>query len=104
MTSTPEGNIHSSSDTTTVVSTAATGTMIVVDIHNAHLGSVFEVDSLEEGKSAIKELAEYKLSRELNNEENESLENCLEVYNEEDADNVWSFSMGFIPMRNWKPK
>ena len=103
MTSTSEGNIHSSSDTTTAVSIGC-GMIVVVDINNAHLGSVFEVDSLEEGKSAIKELAEHKLSRELNNEENESLENCLEVYNEEDADNVWSFSMGFIPMRNWKPK
>ena len=52
-------------------------TMIVVDIHNARLGSVFEVDSFEEGKSAIKKLAEHKLSRELNNEENESLEDCV---------------------------
>ena len=75
-------------------------TMIVVDIHNARLGSVFEVDSFEEGKSAIKKLAEHKLSRELNNEENESLENCLEVYNEEDADNVWSFSMGLVQASN----
>ena len=75
-------------------------TMIVVDIHNAHLGSVFEVDSLAEGKSAIKKLAEHKLSRELNKEENESLENELEVYNEEDADNVWSFSMGLVQASN----
>ena len=71
-------------------------TMIVVDIHNAHLGMAFEVDSLEEGKSAIKELAEHKLSRELNNEENESLENEFEVYNDDDADNVWSYSIGLV--------
>ena len=75
-------------------------TMIVVDIHNAHLGSVFEVDSLEEGKSAIKKLAENKLQRVLNDQENESLENELEVYNEEDADNVWSFSMGLVEASN----
>ena len=75
-------------------------TMIVVDIHNARLGSVFEVDSFEEGKSAIKELAENKLQRVLNDQENESLENELEVYNEEDADNVWSFSMGLVQASN----
>ena len=75
-------------------------TMIVVDIHNARLGSVFEVDSLEEGKSAIKKLAENKLQRVLNDQENESLENELEVYNEEDADNVWSFSMGLVEASN----
>jgi len=75
-------------------------TMIVVDIHNAHLGIVFEVDSLAEGKSAIKELAEHKLQRELNDEENESLENYLEVYNEEDIDNVWSFSIGLVQPSN----
>ena len=75
-------------------------TMIVVDIHNARLGSVFEVDSFEEGKSAIKKLAENKLQRVLNDQENESLENELEVYNEEDADNVWSFSMGLVQASN----
>ena len=28
-------------------------------------------------------------------EENESLENDLEVYNDDDANNVWSYSIGF---------
>ena len=71
-------------------------TMIVVDIHNAHLGIVFEVDSVEEGKSAIKELAENKLQRSLTDQENESLENEFEVYNDDDADNVWSYSIGLV--------
>lgn len=75
-------------------------TMIVADIHNARLGSVLEVDSWEEGKSTIRKLAENKLQRILNDQENESLENELEVYNEEDMDNVWSFSIGLVEPSN----
>lgn len=70
-------------------------TMIIVDIHNARLGNVFLVESWEEGRSVIKELAESKLLRKLNDEENESLESDLEVYNDDDSDNVWSYSIGF---------
>ena len=71
-------------------------TMIVVDIHNARLGSVFGVESVEKGQAIVKKLAEDKLQRELNDEENESLENDLEVYNDDDADNVWSYSIGLV--------
>lgn len=70
--------------------------IIVADIHNARLGRVFGVDSVEEGKSAIKELAENKLQRSLTDQENESLENEFEVYNDDDADNVWSYSIGLV--------
>ena len=75
-------------------------TMIVADIHNARLGSVWEVDSWEEGMSTIRKLAENKLQRILNDQENESLENEFEVYNEEDMDNVWSFSIGLVEPSN----
>jgi len=70
--------------------------IIVADIHNARLGNVFGVDSLEKGQSIIKKLAEDRLGRGLNDQENESLENELEVYNDDDADNVWSYSIGFV--------
>ncbi len=68
-------------------------TMIVVGIHNARVGTAFEVDGLAGGRLAIKKLAENKLQRELNDEENESLENELEVYSDDDMDNVWSYSL-----------
>ncbi len=74
--------------------------IIVADIHNARLGSVFGVESVEKGQAIVKKLAEDKLQRELNDEENESLENYLEVYNEEDIDNVWSFSIGLVQPSN----
>lgn len=70
--------------------------IIVAYIHNARLGNVFGVDSLEKGQSIIKKLAENKLERVLNGQENESLENELEVYNDDDADNVWSYSVGLV--------
>lgn len=70
--------------------------IIVADIHNARLGNVFGVESLEEGQSIIKKLAENKLQRSLTDQENESLENEYEVYNDDDADNVWSYSIGLV--------
>lgn len=75
-------------------------TMIVVGIHNDRVGTAFEVDGLAGGRLAIKKLAENKLQRILNDQENESLENELEVYNEEDMDNVWSFSIGLVEPSN----
>jgi len=54
------------------------------------------VESVEKGQAIVKKLAEDKLQRELNDEENESLENDLEVYNDDDADNVWSYSIGLV--------
>ena len=70
--------------------------VIVADIHNARLGSVFGVESLEKGKAIVKKLAENKLQRSLTDQENESLENEFEVYNDDDADNVWSYSIGLV--------
>ena len=75
-------------------------TMIVADIHNSRMGNVYRVESLEEGLSVIKELAEHKLLRKLNDEEKESLEKDLEVYNDDDSDNIWSYSMGFVEAYN----
>ena len=40
--------------------------IIVADIHNARLGSVFGVESLEKGQALVKKLAENKLQRILN--------------------------------------
>ena len=36
--------------------------IIVADIHNARLGSVFGVESLEKGQAIVKKLAENKLN------------------------------------------
>jgi hypothetical protein len=68
-------------------------TMIVVGIHNARVGTAFEVDGLAGGRLAIKKLAENKLQRILNDQENESLQNELEIYSDDDMDNVWSYSL-----------
>ena len=69
---------------------------IVAHIHNNSLGKVVEAPSESEGKDILRGWAEGQFERPLTDEENDSLENNLEVYNEEDADNIFCFSIGII--------
>ncbi len=70
---------------------------IVARIHNNSLGSVIEVSSEEEGKDIIRGMAEEQFDRPLTDDEIDELENNMEIYNEEDADNLFCFSLGIIP-------
>jgi len=67
---------------------------VAVRIHNNSLGRVVEVESAEEGKNLVHEWAKEQLGRGLNGEELDDLENGSEIYNEEDPDNIWCFSLG----------
>ena len=69
---------------------------IVARIHNNSLGSVTEVSSEEEGQSLIRGMAEEQFERGLTDEEIDDLENNLEIYNEDDSDNIFCFSLGII--------
>ncbi len=71
-------------------------TLFVAKIHNNSLGSCQEVSSYEEGIDLIREMAEEQLGRPLEDEENECLINEYEVYNDEDADNVYTWSIGAL--------
>jgi hypothetical protein len=70
--------------------------LFVCVIHNNSLGACTAVSSWDEAKIRLKELAENQFQRPLNTEEIESLENEFEIYNDEDADNVYTFSTGVI--------
>ena len=70
--------------------------LIAVKIHNHSLGKVTEVSSEEEGKSLIKDWVAEQFGRELTAEEEETLENELEFYDDSDPDNHYTFSVGAV--------
>lgn len=69
---------------------------VVCCIHNSSLGRTFQVENEEAGIAAIKEIAENQFERQLNEEEIEDLKNNLEIYNDEDADNVYCWAIGIV--------
>lgn len=69
---------------------------IVARIHNNSLGRVIEVSSEEEGKNIIRGMAEEQFGRPLTDEEIDDLHDKLEIYNEEDSDNLFCFSLGIV--------
>jgi hypothetical protein len=69
---------------------------IAAKIHNNKLGACLEVSSEEEGIKIVKEWAESMLGRSLNEEEDFALNNDLEIFNEDDLDNIWCYSIGMV--------
>lgn len=70
--------------------------LIACKIHNNSLGKVISVPSLSEGIQTIKEWAADQFRRELTFEEIKSAENECEICNEDDSDNIYSFSIGIV--------
>ncbi len=68
--------------------------LFVAKIHNNSLGSCYEVSSYEEGIDLIKGMATEQLNRELTDEEIDDVVNSYELYNDDDADNVFTWSIG----------
>ena len=69
---------------------------IATIIRNNSLGKVVEVDSLEDGQLLIQEWAKNQFERDLTEEEEESLENDYEIYNDSDQCNVYTFAVGIV--------
>ena len=69
---------------------------IIAKNHNNSLGKVERVENETEGKDKIRGWAEDQFQRPLTDEEIDSLENNLEIYNEDDADNLYCFSIGIV--------
>ena len=69
---------------------------IVARIHNNKLGSVVSVETIEEGLELIRGYVRDQFGREITNEENDILVNDYEFFNDEDYDNVFSFSLGTV--------
>jgi len=70
--------------------------LIACKIHNNSLGKTISVNSFDEGKALLRQWAEEQFERSLTNEENDSLENEMEIYNDNDFDNIYSFSIGIV--------
>lgn len=68
----------------------------VCHIHNNKLGISYLVDTIELGIEEIKIAAKHYLNRELFYSEIEEIENELEFYNEDDADNIVTYSVGIL--------
>ena len=69
---------------------------IVAKIHNNSLGRTVEVSSEAEGKDILRGWAEEQFQRPLEDEEIDDIENNLEIYNEDDSDNIFCFSIGIV--------
>jgi hypothetical protein len=70
--------------------------IIVAKIHNNTLGKCISVETLEDGKELIKSWAGEQFQRPLTQDELDSLEEVLEVYNDEDSDNHYTFTIGIL--------
>ena len=70
--------------------------LFVARIHNNILGSCVIVDTIEEGLNLIRQYVKDQFNRELTTEENDILENNNEFYNDDDVENIVTFSVGTL--------
>jgi len=70
--------------------------LFVARIHNNRLGSCVMVGTITNGINLIREYVQDQFNRELTADENDRLENDYEFYNDDDADNIISFSLGSL--------
>lgn len=70
--------------------------LFVAYIYNNSLGSCQEVSSSDEGVTLIKTLVKEKLGRDLTIDEIEQIDNHHEYYNDDDSDNIFTYSIGVI--------
>ena len=67
--------------------------MFVAKIHNNSLGACISIESYEEGNELIKKMAEDQFGRPLTEREMEDIVDNMELYNDDDMDNVYTFSI-----------
>jgi hypothetical protein len=64
-----------------------------IKIHNQSVSNVFICDTEEDAKNVIRDIFFEQFQRVMNDEEIDDLEDRLEVYNDEDHDNQFTFSI-----------
>ena len=69
---------------------------IACKIHNNSLGKVVSVSSEDEGKDVLRGMAEEQFRRPLTDGEIDDLNDRLEIYNDDDSDNIYTFSLGIV--------
>ena len=70
--------------------------LFVARIHNNTLGNCVMVPTIEEGQELIRQYVKDQFGRDLTENENASLENDYEFYNDDDADNIFTFAIGSL--------
>lgn len=70
--------------------------LFVARIHNNRLGSCVMVGTITDGINLIREYVQDQFNRELTADENDRLENDYEFYNDDDADNIFTFAIGSL--------
>lgn len=70
--------------------------LFVCCIHNNMLGACHSVSSYEDGAKMIKQLAQEQLGRPLEDDELKDLESYYFVFNDEDMDNTYCWSIGIV--------
>jgi len=70
--------------------------IIVTKIHNNSLGKVVSASSFDEAKDILRGWAEKQFQRPLTDEEIDDLEDEMEIYDDTDSDNIYSFSVGIV--------
>ena len=70
--------------------------LFVARIHNNSLGYCVIVGTIEEGLNLIRQYVKDQFNRELTTEENDILENNNEFYNDDDVENIVTFSVGTL--------
>lgn len=68
--------------------------LFVARIYNNTLGNCVMVPTIEEGQELIRQYVKDQFGRDLTENENEILENDCEFYNDDDADNIVTFTIG----------
>ena len=70
--------------------------LFVARIHNNTLGSCVMVGTITDGINLIREYVKDQFNRELTADENDRLENDWEFYNDDDVENIVTFSVGTL--------
>ena len=70
--------------------------LFVARIHNNTLGSCVMVGTITDGINLIREYVKDQFGRDLTADENDRLENDYEFYNDDDVDNIFTFSIGSL--------
>jgi hypothetical protein len=71
-------------------------TFAVVLIHNQSVSSVHGVNSEQEGLEVIKKMIQIILNRDITEEEIEEFDTLMEIYDDSDHDNVYTFSVNYV--------
>jgi hypothetical protein len=68
---------------------------LVIKIHNNTVSQVREVMNQSEAKDLVRDMFFQQFERVMTDEETDDLEDRLEVYNDEDHDNHYTYSINF---------